>query len=73
MKHSSCMTQYLEGRLVGRELQQMLADYAADGRFERELEEENFNWTDKRFSFGHRSGNIHNKHKRKGNRALDFE
>ena len=34
---TSQMTQYLHGQLVGRDLQQMLADYAADGRFEREL------------------------------------
>jgi hypothetical protein len=31
------MTQYVEGQLVSRELNQMLNDYAADGRFDAAL------------------------------------
>lgn len=39
-KHQSLMTQYLEGKLVSRELNDMLNDYAAESRFERELSEQ---------------------------------
>jgi hypothetical protein len=33
----SLMTYYAEGQLISRELNQMLNDYAADGRFEAAL------------------------------------
>ncbi len=31
------MTQYLEGCLISRELQDMMADYSAQARFDREM------------------------------------
>ena len=33
----SLMTQYAEGQLVGRELNDMMTDYAAQVRFDREM------------------------------------
>ena len=42
-KPTSLMTQYLNGQLTTRDLQDMMVEYAADARFERDLE---FNSTD---------------------------
>lgn len=40
MKPASLMTQYQQGQLVSRDLQQMLVDYAAEARFDRELHDD---------------------------------
>lgn len=37
MKTKSLMTQYAEGSLISRDLHQMMHDYAAEVRFEREM------------------------------------
>ena len=36
----SLMTQYAEGQLILPELQQMLADYAAEARFDRDMHDD---------------------------------
>ena len=41
MRTQSLMTQYLNGSLVTRELQDMLNDYAAADRFDRETGQRN--------------------------------
>ena len=37
---TSLMTQYQQGQLILPELQQMLADYAAEARFERDMHDD---------------------------------
>lgn len=46
-KPTALMTQYANGQLVSRELQQMLVDYNADSRFDRELHDDIDLWADR--------------------------
>ena len=39
-KPKSLMTLYSEGCLISRDLQDMMVDYAADARFDREMHDE---------------------------------
>lgn len=47
-KPTSLMTQYQNGQLATRELQQMMADYNSDSRFDRELTDDIDSWRDTR-------------------------
>ena len=40
MSGKSLMTQYVEGTLVSRELRDMLNDYAAEARFDRDMHDD---------------------------------
>ena len=46
MKPASLMTQYQNGQLATRDLQQMMVDYAADARFDREMHDDIDLYTD---------------------------
>lgn len=48
IKPTSLMTQYQNGQLATRELQQMMADYNSDSRFDRELVDDIDAWSDSR-------------------------
>lgn len=40
MKPTALMTQYAEGQLVSRDLQNMMVDYAAQARFDRDMHDD---------------------------------
>lgn len=59
-KPKALMTQYAEGCLVARELQDMLVNYAADARFDREMVDDVYTRNDGE-PWGKYSHSIHTK------------
>ncbi len=53
MSGKALMTQYTEGALIGRELQEMMADYAASAHFDREMTDDIDLYNDRKYAEKH--------------------
>ena len=53
MSGKSLMTQYIEGTIVSRELRDMLNDFAAEARFEREMRDDIDLYSSRSKLYGH--------------------